>query len=73
MRYLILASILALGAVSGCAAFTPAEAQWTISTLNRDLPVVRDAVARVTTDARLLRDLEVIAANVSALDTLLNH
>lgn len=69
MRNVILAMIVLMG---GCSALTPGEVQRTVATLNQDMPVIRDAVARVTTNEKLIRDLDVIAHNISAMDTLLN-
>lgn len=75
MRKLILVILLASGLATtyGCAAFTPAEVQSTVATLNADLPVIADAVAKVTTNQKLLRDLDIIKTNVSQIDQLINH
>lgn len=69
-KALILVALLAIG--SGCQAFTPGAAQRGVATLNVDVHELRDVIARLTTDVRVLRTLDAVAANVSAVDALLN-
>lgn len=77
MKNLVLAILLATGlANAGCSAFTPSEVQSGVATANQDLAAIRSAVAWITSQhalsAKILRNIDAVAANVSAMDTLLN-
>lgn len=73
MKQFVLVALLALGVVAGCGSLTPAEVQDAIAKLNKDMPLIRHAVGQVTTNSKLLSDLDIIASNAAAMDQIVNH
>lgn len=77
MRYLVLAALLTLGGSFGCAAFTPSEIQSGVAVAHQNIDAIRSTVAWISSlhplNPKLMRNLDAIAANLSAMDTLLNR
>lgn len=61
-----------LGAASGCSVFIPSEIERGLAVAHEDIDLVRAKVAAITTDERVLRNLDAIANTVSLMDALLN-
>lgn len=72
MRYLLLSLVV----LAGCQVFTPAEAQRYAQVLHDDAERLRAVAALLSTSnplhPKVITALDTIAANASALDTILN-